>query len=120
MSAFAVKLDENLSRQTLRVLRDAGYDAEGVHDEGLSGASDPSVWEHACAEGRLLITLDLDFSDVRQFPPGSHPGILLIRGHDNSSRGVTTVLERVLAEGPLDDLSGCLVVADQRQTRVRR
>jgi hypothetical protein len=31
------------------------------------------------AEGRLFVTLDLDFSDVRRYKPGTHPGIFLIR-----------------------------------------
>jgi hypothetical protein len=31
------------------------------------------------AEGRLFVTLDLDFSDVRRYKPGTHPDILLIQ-----------------------------------------
>ncbi len=33
----------------------------------------------AQAEGRFLITQDLDFSDVRRFQPGTHHGLLLVR-----------------------------------------
>jgi uncharacterized protein DUF5615 len=86
MKAFTIKLDENLSRDHARFLKDLGYKADRVHDQGLSGASDDAVWERVVSEGRFLITLDLDFSDIRRFQPGSHPGILLVRarskGHD--------------------------------------
>ncbi|HEV3073865.1 MAG TPA: DUF5615 family PIN-like protein [Thermoanaerobaculia bacterium] len=47
--------------------------------EQLSGSTDELLWSRVVADGRLLITLDLDFSDVRRFRPGTHPGILLIR-----------------------------------------
>lgn len=72
-----VKLDENLSKLHVAFLRERGYEADRVHDQGLSGASDETVWSRVVAEGRFLITLDLDFSDIRRFVPGSHPGILL-------------------------------------------
>ena len=49
--SFAVKLDENLARAHVDRLRQAGYDADRVHDEGLSGAADERVWERVCAEG---------------------------------------------------------------------
>jgi predicted nuclease of predicted toxin-antitoxin system len=120
MTAFLVKLDENLSRLHVQFLRELGYEADRVYDQGLSGASDESVWERVCAEGRFLITLDLDFSDVRRFEPGTHPGILLIRARNNSAIAVLEVLRRVVSEQPLPDLRGCLAVADSSLTRIRR
>jgi predicted nuclease of predicted toxin-antitoxin system len=77
MSPFAVKLDENLGQTHVRFLQDLGYQADRVHDEGLSGADDDTVWQKVVSEGRFLITLDLDFSDIRRFQPGSHPVIRL-------------------------------------------
>jgi predicted nuclease of predicted toxin-antitoxin system len=73
MSAFLVKLDEDLSQTHVDFLNRTGYSAERVTDEGLSGAADAIVWRRAHSEGRFFITLDLDFADVRQFPPGTHP-----------------------------------------------
>lgn len=117
---FPIKLDENLGLAHKNLLRELGYEADRVYDEGLSGASDEEVWRVVRAEGRLLITLDLDFSDVRRYPPGTHPGILLIRANSNSSVAVLEILRRVASEGSLDSLAGCLAVADGRWTRVRR
>jgi len=114
------KLDENLGRSPQAALQEAGHDVEHVHDEGLTGAKDERVWQQACAEGRMLVTLDLDFSDVRRFPPGSHPGILLLRPRNRSRDAVLQVISRLLAEFSLDSAAGSLVVADERRTRVRR
>jgi len=115
-----VKLDENLGRLHVDILRNAGYEVDRVYDQGLSGAADAVVWQRVCSEGRFLITLDLDFSDVRRYLPGTHPGILLIRARSRSRTVVAEVLSRVIAERPLADLRGCLAVADESFTRIRR
>ncbi|CAC5344101.1 hypothetical protein PA905_45340 [Planktothrix agardhii CCAP 1459/11A] len=120
MSTMLIKLDENMSVAHAEFLRQMGYDCDRVTDEGLSGADDEIVWQQACAEGRFFITLDLDFSDVRRFPPGTHPGILLLRSRSRSRQYVLDVLSRVVSEQPLETLQGCLVVADEMQTRIRR
>lgn len=115
-----VKLDENLGRSHVALLRESGYAAERVHDEGLSGESDSVVWDRVCAEKRFFITIDLHFADVRRYTPGSHNGILLVRARDRSRSAVSSVLRRVLKEQPLASLSSCLAVADETHTRIRR
>lgn len=120
MSSVPVKLDENLGQSHAELLREAGHSADRVTDEGLSGALDPVVWQREVAEGRFFITLDLDFADVRQFSPGTHPGLLLIRPRSNSRNAVAEILERILRDYPLDTLQGCFVVADPSHTRIRR
>ena len=114
-----VKLDENLAQRHAEFLRASGYDAERVTDEGLSGATDERVWQEVLKENRFFITLDLDFSDIRQFPPGSHPGILLLRPNSRGRLAVLELLQRILKNHSLEEFRGCLVVADARQTRIR-
>ena len=120
MTPVLVKLDENLARAHVALVERAGYSAERVTDEGLSGADDATVWQRACNEGRFFITLDLDFSDIRRFPPGTHPGTLLLRARTRGRGAVAAVLARVLREHPLASLTGCLTVADETTTRIRR
>lgn len=120
MNKMTVKLDENMAQAHVEFLQQAGYNADRVTDEGLSGADDETVWEQVCAEERFFITLDLDFSDIRRFPPGTHPGILLLRSRNRSRQAVLEILSRVVQEQSLEKLKGCLVVADDIQTRIRR
>jgi predicted nuclease of predicted toxin-antitoxin system len=120
MSALAVKLDENLSQSHVDCLRRAGHDADRPPDEGMASAEDDVLWRYVQHEGRFFITLDLDFSDVRQFAPGTHAGLLLLRPRNNSRDAVLEILQRVLDEHPLDTLKGCFVVADTAHTRIRR
>jgi predicted nuclease of predicted toxin-antitoxin system len=115
-----VKLDENLGKLHAELVRDIGHVVQRVTEQGLSGATDPVVWQHVCNTGRFFITLDLDFSDVRRFKPGTHPGILLIRPRGKGRGAVARVVRRVLAEHGLEPLVGCLAVADESRTRIRR
>lgn len=73
------KLDENLGGRAIELLREAGHDIETVTVEGLGGTSDEELMRICAAEERVLITLDLDFSNVLRFPPSRHAGIVVLR-----------------------------------------
>ena len=63
-----IRVDENIGRRGIELLRQAGHDVVSVCERGLSGAPDQAVF-HACvSEGRTLITLDRDFGQVPRFP----------------------------------------------------
>jgi predicted nuclease of predicted toxin-antitoxin system len=115
-----IKLDENLGRPHVALLRRHKYDADRLFEEGLSGIDDAEVWRHVRQEKRFLITLDLGFADVRRYHPGTHPGILLLRPRRKGRGSVTRILRRVLSEIRLEALGGCLAVADEMRTRLRR
>ena len=68
------KVDENLPEIAAKLLREAGFDAETVLSEELGGSPDSVLAAVCLAEGRALVTLDLDFSDIRTYPPGDYPG----------------------------------------------
>lgn len=73
------KLDENVPRDGLAVFRSAGHDVEGALEEQLGGQPDPIVFAACQREARILVTLDLDFADIRQYPPGKNAGIWVLR-----------------------------------------
>ncbi|GIV60865.1 MAG: hypothetical protein KatS3mg043_1954 [Rhodothermaceae bacterium] len=52
MSPVSVKLDENLGRRHVHLLQQAGYEADRITDQGLSGAHDDVVWQRVCADQR--------------------------------------------------------------------
>ena len=58
------KVDENLPTEIAALLRSANHDAITVTDQGLSSANDNTIMDVCSNEGRVLITLDLDFSDI--------------------------------------------------------
>ena len=115
-----VKLDENLHIGLVEVFPPGDHDVETVADEGLLGADDATVSRAATAEGRLIITLDRGFGDLRMYPPGIHAGILVLRLNDHSLPGVKATLERLLQDVALGDLTGCVAVFRDGDLRIRR
>jgi Domain of unknown function (DUF5615) len=91
-----------------------------VPAEDLRGRPDLDIWEAAQREQRFLVTQDLDFSDIRQFRPGTHHGLLLAR---LARPGRGALLERVyqlfVTEKP-DAWAGCFAVATEVKLRVFR
>jgi len=115
-----IQLDENMPAALGDLLRSAGHDPSTVAKEGLSGAADTDVIEVARAEGRLLFTFDLDFADVRAYPPGSRAGIVVFRLADQRWSVVQAPARRSLEVGLLDRLERGLAIVDEARIRIRR
>jgi predicted nuclease of predicted toxin-antitoxin system len=90
------KLDENLPVECAEQLRQAGFSAETVRDEKLSGAEDSLLIESCNREGRILVTLDLDFADLRTYPPKSHPGIVVLRSPSQDKPNLISLMQRLI------------------------
>ena len=90
------KTDENLPAEFEPVLRNSGFEADTVGEEGLSGSKDSVVFERCHAEDRVLLTLDLDFANVRAYPPKSHSGIIVFRTKSQDKRTLIALLERLV------------------------
>jgi predicted nuclease of predicted toxin-antitoxin system len=74
-----LKLDENLGRSCLTLLREANHDVATVHEEGLSSADDHRLIAACRVEQRCLVTLDLNFANPLVFVPAQTPGIAVFR-----------------------------------------
>jgi predicted nuclease of predicted toxin-antitoxin system len=115
-----IKLDENVPADFTPLLATQGHGVDTVASEGLQGHDDADVWSAASREGQFLITQDLDFSDIRRFRPGTHPGLLLVRLRTPTRQRLMSRLAEILAAFNLDDWAGCLVVVSDHRVRVRR
>ena len=113
------KIDENLPDECAEVLRAAGFDADTVGDEGLTGSTDADVYEAAQGEGRVLITLDLDFSNVQLYAPGSHKGIVILRSRAQDKLTLVALLRRILPVLTIHAPFGELWIVDHQRIRFR-
>ena len=110
-----IKLDENLPSDAKVLLVAAGFDAMSVFDQQLHGKPDTEVARVCREEGRVLITLDLDFANTRAFAPTEHPGIIVLRPSRQDRRSVVTLLERTIHRLRSETLDGHLwIVGDDR------
>ncbi|MBN1900752.1 DUF5615 family PIN-like protein [Candidatus Sumerlaeota bacterium] len=113
------KIDENLPIELASILNDAGHDALTIHDENLGGYNDPDISIICKNEARTLITLDLDFSDIRVYPPDEYPGIIVFRVHRQDKPFVIGILDKLLPLFEKEDPQSHLWIVEENQVRIR-
>ncbi|MEW6350118.1 MAG: DUF5615 family PIN-like protein [Thermodesulfobacteriota bacterium] len=113
------KIDQNLFREFAQVLIAAGHDAATVYEEALSGAPDVQVLATCLEEGRAIVTLDLDFTDIRLYPPEKYPGIIVFRVHSQDKEYLLWCLNRLLPFLETEPLDGRLWIVEEDRIRLR-
>ncbi len=112
-------VDMNLSPRWIRVLTDAGFDAEHWSALGQANASDSEIMAYASTQGYVVLTHDLDFSAILAATHGEKPSVVQIRAEDVSpdviGANVITALHQMTEE--LEQ--GALVTVDPNRTRLR-
>ena len=116
---MTVKLDENLPTEAADLFREAGHDAATVLEQEMGGAADPGVAAVCRREGRVLVTLDTDFADIRTYPPAAYPGLLVLRLRRQSRPHVLDALRRVLPLLDAEAVRGRLWIVEEERVRVR-
>jgi predicted nuclease of predicted toxin-antitoxin system len=89
--------DQNLSPRLIAHLADLYPDSSHVYHIGLDRASDVIVWEFAQQHGFVLVTRDVDFSElglIRGFPPK----IIWIRRGNCSTSDIEGILRSRLED----------------------
>jgi len=93
-----LKLDESLGRRGRQMIAAAGHDVASVADQGLEGSLDGDLLEYCRAEGRCLVTLDLEFANPLVFLPSRYPGIAVLRIPQKASATDLLMLIETLME----------------------
>jgi predicted nuclease of predicted toxin-antitoxin system len=91
------KIDENLPAECAALLRSADFGADTVAEEKLAGADDTAIARSVRAEGRVLITLDLDFANIQAYPPSTHSGIIVLRLKRQDKHAVLGLVLRIIS-----------------------
>ncbi len=113
-----VKLDENLGRRSIELFKEFGHEVSTVTDQQLGGASDDELIETCRAEERVLITLDLDFSNVLRFPPASYAGIVVLRiPHPIELNDIYERVQTLLKASEQEELRGKLWIVERERIR---
>lgn len=113
------KTDENLPVEVTELLRESDYDAVSVLEQGMGGESDPVLDEVCLKEGRILITLDTDFADIRVYPPSKAPGYVVLRLKQQDKYSVIEIMERLIPMFNQENLENRLWIVDEQKVRIR-
>ena len=114
-------VDEDMPRSTAVELTQAGFSTVDVRDVGLQGQPDTAVFAYAQTAESVIITGDLGFASVVNFPLVSHNGIVVVRVPNSySSESTNSEILRALRELGGEDLRATVVVVEPGRTRLHR
>jgi predicted nuclease of predicted toxin-antitoxin system len=115
-----LKVDENISRTGIELLRRHIGDVATVHEQRLSGKSDELIYRMCIEEDRALVTLDRDFGQVTRFPPEETPGIVILElGNPATTQLLHSRLTEFLALAAVRPVAGELWIVEPGRVRVR-
>jgi predicted nuclease of predicted toxin-antitoxin system len=112
--------DENIFVPMVEALRKLGYDVFDIKEQQLIGTDDPVIYEMAVKRNRVLLTMDKDFSNIIKYPPGNHPGIIVLKLYKLPVSTATKIFMDSFQNLNNSDIIGNTVIIDKNKTRIRR
>jgi len=112
------KLDENADPTWRIPLEDAGHQVSTVAEEHLLGSKDTIIAKTCKDEGLCLITADMGFAQIIEYPPNRYPGIIVLRHPAPSLDGMRKLVEQIAAAVKTRSPQGRLWIVEPARIRI--
>jgi predicted nuclease of predicted toxin-antitoxin system len=113
-------IDNALSPELARLLREAGHDAVHVRDYALHAAEDSVILERAGSEDRILVSADSDFGMLLAISRRAKPSFILFRESEIiRAADYASAIFLNLPAIENDVLAGCVATFRHGRVRVR-
>jgi len=109
----------HISPYTVTFLQALGHDAIRISEILPSNSSDRMIVETARKEHRVVLTQDLDFSEIISLSGESTPSLISLRLSSSRIEFVNSRLEKVLPQVSDCVAKGAIVVVEDNRIRVR-
>ncbi len=105
--------------KTIRFLKDNDFKVIRLKEVGNIASSDEEVLQIAHRLDVILVTNDLDFGDIRRYPPGKHQGIIVLRITTKNIGSVHLILLQFLNDYGRERIRGKLAIINSKSCRIR-
>ncbi len=89
------KLDENADPRWRIPLEEAGHQVSTVREERLQGSDDRLIARTCKDQGLCLITADLGFAQILEYPPNEYSGIIILRHPAPTLAGMNLLVRQI-------------------------
>ena len=97
----------------------AGHEVSSVHLQGMDGASDHELFAICREERRVVVTLDLDFSNPLVFDPRPTAGVAVLRlSRTPTPSELSSAVDRLVVALVDSSIEGSLWVVHHDRIRV--
>jgi len=112
--------DMGISPKTVSFLKSNGYNAVHLHEQGLERMADSDILNKALIENRVVLTHDLDFSDLMAASGGHLPSVIIFRLHNMKFERVNCCLTEIITRHGNMLEKGSVITVREGKTRVRK
>ena len=111
--------DMGVSAGVVQWLRQQGHEAKHLREEGLQRLPNGDIFAKAMAESRVVLTFDLDFSEIAATARGPIVSVISFRLHNARARHVIDRLAAILPHVSSALEEGAIVSVEEGRHRVR-
>jgi len=112
------KIDENLPVEIAQLLITAGYNAKTVNEQRLKGVNDPVLINVCKNENRILVTLDMDFSDIKTYPPQNFAGIIVLKLRNQAKSYILKLFQKIIPIFNSEQIQQHLWIVEETKIRI--
>ncbi len=112
--------DMHISPVTVKFLQGLGHDAVRISEVMTSNASDREIVERADSSDRVILTQDLDFSEIIALSGKMKPSLISLRLSSSRIEFVNAILEKVLPRIEKDVEKGAIISVEDDKIRIRQ
>lgn len=112
-------VDENLPLNLADLLRQAGHEVIALPGHHEAGERDALLIRSCQQDESILVTLDVDFADIRSYPPSDYPGIIVFRVNRLDRPYLLYLFERAMALLSQEPIKNRLWIIEETQVRIR-
>jgi predicted nuclease of predicted toxin-antitoxin system len=114
-------VDEDCPLSLEKLLNSRGYDTIHVKTSGLSGTKDPELFIFAQEQQRIIISRDLGWANIKNYPPNSHCGLIILRfPFEAIAMEIRQVVEQFIDLVNISEIVGATVIVDKNKFRIRK
>jgi predicted nuclease of predicted toxin-antitoxin system len=114
-------IDEDCPLSLESLLLSKGYNTIHVKTCGLSGAKDPDLFLFAQKEQRIIISRDLGWANIKNYPPYTHCGLIILRlPFESTAIEIRQVVEQFIETVDILEIAGSTVIVDKNKFRIRK
>ena len=111
--------DVHIAPRTVAFLQSLGHDVVRVSEVLPVTATDREIIGRAIADGRTVLTQDLDFSAAIALTGGAFPSLITLRLSSSRVEYVNSVLQKILPLVGQDVLDGMIITVEDHRIRRR-
>ena len=117
---MSIFIDHCVPRKFHRLLQEWGYSSILLQEHLPVDSPDSDVLQTAQTLDAVLLTGDLDFSNILDYPPTDYVGLIVMRYEPDQETAIIATLKQLLSDLYRDDLRHVLVIAEPTRYRIRK